>query len=468
MKSIKRAGASLIAMLMAFLMYMPAAFSQEENYEDFRVVGYYFEGFEDPIEENVQFERLTHIIYAFLIPNDDGSLIGVQYPQKLEKIVKMGHDKGVNVILGVGGWSYKDIPLDPTFEKMASSDDTREKFVENVIEYVDRYDLDGVDMDWEYPDMGQSAQNYEKLIISMSDKLRARGKTLTAAVPGSPFPDRGLEAAEAISDNTLQRFDWINIMAYDADNGPGHSPYEFTENSIAYWTRRGIENEKRVIGVPFYARPSWKLYRDLIAADNMNAFRDSASSGGVSSYYNGIYTMREKTRLALNRTSGVMIWEINMDTLDEHSLHKVINDTIAQRRDTGDSKNSIYLRIDGKEIEFGGDAMGVPFADGNSRTLMPVRKALEEMGISVKYDTANRVVKAQKDDIYVDIPIGEKYIVKMEKDERGHIVKRSTVNMDTVAVVKEGRTYVPARYIFETFGYSIAWHEGSRTVIVTN
>ena len=125
MKSIKRAGASLIAMLMAFLMYMPAAFSQEENYEDFRVVGYYFEGFEDPIEENVQFERLTHIIYAFLIPNDDGSLIGVQYPQKLEKIVKMGHDKGVNVILGVGGWSYKDIPLDPTFEKMASSDDTR-------------------------------------------------------------------------------------------------------------------------------------------------------------------------------------------------------------------------------------------------------------------------------------------------------------------------------------------------------
>ena len=454
-----------------FLICVPAVFALEdgagEDYEKFRVVGYYFEGFEDPIEENVQFERLTHIIYAFLIPNEDGSLVGVQYPEKFEKMVDMCHEKGVKIILGVGGWSYNNIPLDPTFEKLASSDDTREKFVENVIGYVDKYDLDGIDMDWEYPDRGQSAQNYEKLIISMSDKLMERGKTLTAALPGSPFPDRGLEAAEAISDNTLQRFDWINIMAYDADNGPGHSPYEFTENSISYWTRRGIERKRRVIGVPFYARPSWKLYRDLVAEDETNAFRDESSFGGVNSYYNGIYTIREKTRLALNTTSGVMIWEINMDTLDDKSLHKVINDTISKRRNTDDSTNSIYLRIDGKEIEFGGDGMGVPFADDNSRTLMPVRKPLEQMGVSVEYDEKNKVVKTQRGKMFVDIPIGEKYIVKMEKDERGHVVKKNTVNMDTMAVVKSGRTYIPARYIFETFGYSIMWHEGSRTVIAS-
>jgi len=40
--------------------------------------------------------------------------------------------------------------------------------------------------------------------------------------------------------------------------------------------------------------------------------------------------------------------------------------------------------------------------------------------------------------------------------------------MDTKAVIKDGRVYIPLRYLFEAFAMPVEWHEGSRTVILNS
>ena len=55
-------------------------------------------------------------------------------------------------------------------------------FVNNLAGFVAEYDLDGADIDWEYPDAGDSAKHYARLMRMLSSELRDRGKLLTAAV----------------------------------------------------------------------------------------------------------------------------------------------------------------------------------------------------------------------------------------------------------------------------------------------
>jgi len=64
----------------------------------FKVVGYYSEIFEDPIDEQVQFDKLTHIIYAFLIPTEDGSLIEIEKPDKLRELVENAHKNPIKIM----------------------------------------------------------------------------------------------------------------------------------------------------------------------------------------------------------------------------------------------------------------------------------------------------------------------------------------------------------------------------------
>ncbi|MFZ5969323.1 MAG: glycosyl hydrolase family 18 protein [Bacillota bacterium] len=450
-----------IAYVLSFTFDQSYIFAESsKGYEDFKVIGYYSEIFNDSIDQNLQLDKLTHIIYAFLIPGEDGSLIGIEKPEKLKELVEKSHKNDVKVLIAVGGWSYQNVPLDPTFEKMAGSDETRNKFIDNVMKFVDEYNLDGVEIDWEYPDMGESAENYEKLVVGLGKELKEKGKYLTAALNGAWSYTAGPDVSKAVSDRCLEEFDWISVMAYDMNNEQ-HSPFWFAETSIGYWITRGVEKEKIVIGVPFYARPSWKQYRDLVAEDKENAYKDYAKGEPLDSYYNGINTIKEKTRLALKNASGVMIFDVNEDVTGELSLVKAIKDTIDEVSSMSEDefKNRIYLVINGHELSFHKDEdMGIPFIDKNSRIQVPVRKSLEMIGAEVSYDERNRIVSAVKDNITMEIPISKDYIK----------INNTTVKMDTKAIIQNGRTYIPLRYVFEGFDYRIEWHGESKTAIISN
>ena len=296
-----------------------------------KVVGYFTDWTSGSVDEVVQFDKLTHINYAFLIPMEDGNVRPIDQPEKLKELVAKAHNNGVKVLISVGGWSYQNAELDPVFVKLAADDTSRENLVNNIVKFVNEYNLDGADIDWEYPDPGTESDNYLKLMTSLHNKLN--GKLLTAAVTAgvSPWNPGETWTAKGITADIFPLVDFLNIMAYDGGSGAEHSPYSFAEDALKVWTEKGLPKEKMVLGVPFYSRPGWKTYKEIVAADPEAPNKDQSGQ----EYYNGIDTIKKKTELALEMGSGVMIWELSQDTTDDTSLLKAINSVTGPLHSTG-------------------------------------------------------------------------------------------------------------------------------------
>ncbi len=278
--------------------------------KSFRIIGY-TASWEGPIIP-AQLAYVTHLNYAFLLPNADGSLQALAHPEILEDLVARAHEKDVKVLISIGGWG-----TDQEFKSLAALPEARRRFVQAVVELVKQYDLDGADVDWEYPEARTpSADDFTALMHELRDQLPAH-KLLTAAVAV------GVNA-DGIQSDVFDVVDFLNIMAYD---GPGqnHSSYEFADEALKYWRQRGLPPDKTVLGVPFYSRPGEASYRVLVAADPAAAQTDETQYQGAATYYNGIPTMRKKTELARRLGSGIMIWTIASDTLDETSLLRAIH-----------------------------------------------------------------------------------------------------------------------------------------------
>ena len=188
-------------------------------------------------------------------------------------------------------------------------------------------------MDWEHPRVdGGSAQAYEALMLDLADRLHAEGKLLSAAVLSGATADGNIYYdAAAHSDAVLSAVDYINVMAYDGGDGQRHSSFEFAVNCGTYWREtRKLPADKVVLGVPFYARPSWAAYGDILSTVPDAWQYDHMSYNGMDVWYNGCATIAQKTSYALQTLGGVMIWEVTQDAAGEHSLLTAIGQTIAQ------------------------------------------------------------------------------------------------------------------------------------------
>ncbi|WP_422769704.1 glycosyl hydrolase family 18 protein [Plantactinospora sp. WMMC1484] len=266
---------------------------------------------------SIQYNKLTHINYAFVLPNANGTLRAVENPSKLSSLVSRAHSSNVKVSIAIGGWNNGD---DSAFESLAANSGSRTTFVNSVISFVNQYNLDGVDMDWEYPDPGTSANNFTALMQQLSSQLRSRGKLLTAAVVSEGGTVNGVQPA------VFGYVDWLNIMAYDG--GSPHANYDWSINAVNGWKARGLPAGKAVLGVPFYSRPGYYTYSALVAMDPANANRDCTTAGGAQQCYNGIPTVRRKTQWALANAGGMMNWELSQDTNNSTSLVSAIYDTV--------------------------------------------------------------------------------------------------------------------------------------------
>jgi hypothetical protein len=165
----------------------PAA--TEAAMPSFRIVGYATDWDDSP--DPTQIGRLTHINYAFLLPKPDGSITGIENPSKLEQIVEQAHARGVKALISVGGWG-----ADADFEAMAANAEARAAFETNLERFALEHKLDGIDIDWEYPDPGvDSTRNYLKLMQELYAITRPRGWLLTSAVVAEGDTGAGIPGA---------------------------------------------------------------------------------------------------------------------------------------------------------------------------------------------------------------------------------------------------------------------------------
>jgi len=270
----------------------------------------------------VRYDKLTHINYAFLVVREDGSYTNEFDPNLLQTVVTQAHAQGVKVLISVGGGANAN-PMGKAITN-AAYPTSAATLKSNLLAFMATYQLDGIDLDWEYPQSATDTAAFTTFVTGLATEVHVQHKLLTAATVGANW------VGQYYSDASVSAFDYLNVMAYDVA-GVNHSSYQIAADQLTYWANRGVPASKLVLGVPFYGYPTpdftWSAmaYKDILASDPTAYSKDVAAGYA----YNGVPTMVAKTQLAMTNADGIMIWELSMDSAaGNHSLLDAIAATI--------------------------------------------------------------------------------------------------------------------------------------------
>ncbi len=97
----------------------------------------------------------------------------------------------------------------------------------------------------------------------------------------------------------------------------------------------------------------------------------------------------------------------------------------------------------------------------NSNTMIPLRGLLEAMGASIEWNGDNQSIKIVKESITIDMQI--RNILVYVSNIKGTV----RYSFRTAPIIKDGRTFIPLRFISENLGYNVAWDGDTRTITIT-
>lgn len=259
-------------MLMLLEIGMPGAFARSPEEA---VVAYVFPQNNLLAPGDIDARSLTRINYAFANIQDGRIVTGFSQDAANFKVLQSlkEQNKSLAVLVSVGGWLWSG-----GFSDAALTPSSREVFAQSVLEFLRKYHLDGLDIDWEYPGMpgaGHAYRNEDKQNFTLLlRELRSRFNAETARTHKYLY----LTIAAGSSDdfiahtemNKAQAYlDTVNLMAYDyyeasSDAVTGNHAPLFTDpadpkkasanNSVLAFEKAGVPARKIVLGMPFYGR----------------------------------------------------------------------------------------------------------------------------------------------------------------------------------------------------------------------
>ena len=285
-----------------------------------RVVGY-LPSYRFDSNEKIDYCKLTHLNLAFANPGSNGKLIINDFSGVVVRA--RNENNNIKIYISIGGGYLTDEQAS-IWSNSIDIKDNRPIIINEIVSFVVDNSLDGVDVDleWQYVTSG-----YSNFVIELKSALSAKGKGMTAALPGTTKFDN-------ITQEALQTFDFINIMAYDF-TGPWnptasgqHSSYNNAVESINFWKNTGVSQSKLTLGVPFYgydfsnsSNVTSFTFGQMISTNNSYSEIDNVGM----KYYNGRPTIKSKVKLASEQVSGIMIWELGQDSFSDYSLLKTIH-----------------------------------------------------------------------------------------------------------------------------------------------
>lgn len=369
--------------LLAVLLFVTSCNAPvaENNY---MVVGY-VAGFRDYDFSKIDARKLTHINYAFANIIDGRVMFGEDLTddtqRNIDDINTLTDLREVNpdlkILVSVGGWGWSG-----NFSDAALTDSTRERFARSAVDFIIEHELDGIDLDWEYPNHPGAGNVYrpddvhnftlllrclrEHLDSLSSEQLRDEGYLLTIATGADSTYVANTELGK-VSEYT----DFINIMTYDFHSGltsqAGHnsnlhqSEYDAnngdaTDRSVNMHIAAGVPPSKINVGVPFYGR-MWKgvepvktglyrqarttgmsiSYKNVINAASEPGFEMMYDSSAAAPYlwnekdsvfitYDNEASLAEKMKYVKSAgLGGVMFWEYSED-IDGRLLNALIDE----------------------------------------------------------------------------------------------------------------------------------------------
>ncbi|RQG86673.1 PKD domain-containing protein [Natrarchaeobius halalkaliphilus] len=281
-----------------------------------RVVAYYRQWAQydrDYLPRDIPYDQITHVQYAFARPEEDGTVTLVGDSHGQGAFWDQGDDwRGVDggtfaehaaehddtkFVLSIGGWGDSEY-----FSNAALDQENRERFAQSCVEWVDRGNLDGIDLDWEFPGGGGCTdedpvcdmdnivregdqERFTLLCQEVRDHLddaaendpdRDEPYELTAAVSANPDVAEGVEdGMNGLEHDKLSDIlDFLLVMTFDyrgiwSETTGHHAPLMESsddtfedaeiwnaEYALQYWEDQGWDPDQLNMAVPFYGR-SW-------------------------------------------------------------------------------------------------------------------------------------------------------------------------------------------------------------------
>lgn len=314
------------------------------------------------------FETMDIIYCAFIMFNPDGSLqknasvlANVEY-----SVIPKAKEKGIYTVLSLGGGGAEP---SSAFAAVTKNAESRKILINNIINLINEYGFDGVDIDWETPTSSQAP--YFTLFtkeLYTAVKNNNPNHLVTAAIGGGRWQPPRYDLP-----NSSQYLDFINVMTYSMSSSSGYyqnalytrSGYHNTQTkvggtlascsideTVTIYNNLGVENNKLIFGLAFYGTRQYNnngrwvsngsvdyssIKKNYLSDPNYTYYYDEQAqvpyllSNDKSTFisFDDPRSISAKCEYVIkNNCAGVMYWENGCDTTGD--LIKAIYECLKQ------------------------------------------------------------------------------------------------------------------------------------------
>ncbi len=329
-----------------------------ERIEDGRIVAAYVTYYGSQVPEALS---ITHINYAFAEPYLEDGVYKIRLQGTLSRFESVIAIKKL--------YPYIKICLSFTggiFSNLCKSEANRKAFADSCLVFLQKYNLDGIDLDWEYPGRGSASDpscdvdNYVLLVKQLRETF---GDKYIISYAGycidkvKVTDEDGVQVGWRYIDiKAMDPYvDYVNIMTYELDAAPKHHSAlndpranKDCKRSVDAYLNAGVAPSKLVLGIPFFGRHSWNpesiaiSYKNILTLDpyqyRRNKWDEQASCPYVEKMNGEFYCGYDNPRSIAIKGEwarklglrGLMFWEYDQDDSRGTLRHAVWNAVMTQ------------------------------------------------------------------------------------------------------------------------------------------
>ncbi len=271
----------------------------------------------DPIEYPSNWNKTKVLAYWKYDESGNPGKDSHSWITRMENMRKdMGSPVGTSRFrLGCAGGQWKD---------MVKNSGSYTNFANKICEVLSTHNLDGVDLDFEWPENKTEGAAYSEAIIAMSKIFKKNAKKIFFTVSIHPFCMNNLTA------DAYKATNFVSLQCY----GPDTEYYNIDRfKQKADEATAIIPKEKLVLGVPFQGTTGvageQKGYYDF--ASQVTPDQSKITLDGKTYTFDGVNAIYNKTKYACeNGYAGIMSWDlaVDVDVTDDKSLLKTVQKAI--------------------------------------------------------------------------------------------------------------------------------------------
>ena len=214
----------------------------------FKVVGFYpyWAQYSQFYPKDIRYNTVTHIHYMSLLPSEDGSLAYADEndAQNFEALAKAAQENQVSLVVSIGGYEAEG-----ALSSIAGDESKLSKFCDNAMEWVEKYNLAGLELDWQNFE-SDNAKALKDIVKALKSKLGSKSLSVMAYAA----------SADAYGDALgTDDVDYVTVSIGDQMDESSESvkpnmSKQDVENAVKAFTDKSVAADKIVPIVPMYGK----------------------------------------------------------------------------------------------------------------------------------------------------------------------------------------------------------------------